>query len=61
MVNDKEIERVVGEIKLCCRIYLDNVQAFNPDASTDRIIEKIIADSDRLKVLYDTNKPQVEQ
>lgn len=58
MVNDSEIKNTISKIEVCCRIFMTEVSAFNPDASTDRIVENIIDLSDKLKTLYDTNKPQ---
>ena len=43
MKYDKKIERIIRDIKFSSDCYLEDIEVFNECATTDRIIESIIA------------------
>lgn len=58
MIKDKEIRRLVSEIKSKCLVFLDYVESFNECAFSDRMIEEIINKS---KELEDTHYKRFNQ
>ena len=54
MTNDHGIRTAIARIERLSKEFLSQP---NQDAYSDRIVEDIIDTAEKLKVLYDTNKP----
>ena len=54
MEKDIKIKNLVNRIKIDCNEYLDYINMYNECAYTDRMIENIISNLNKLKVISDT-------
>lgn len=55
MTNDKKILDLIKDIKSSADYYVSYVEATNPCAHTDRVVEKLLKDAEELRRLYGSN------
>ena len=54
MEKDIKIKNLVNRIKIDCNEYLDYINMYNECAYTDRMIENIISNLNKLKVIHNS-------
>lgn len=58
MNNDKKILDLIKDIKSSADYYVSYVEAYNPCAHTDRVVEKLLKSAEELRRVYGSNVPK---
>lgn len=58
MNNDKKILDLIKDIKSSADYYVSYVEAYNPCAHTDRVVEKLLKSAEELRRVYGSNIPK---
>lgn len=54
MINDNKIKNLIRKIRNECNEYLDYINKYNECAYSDRMIENIISNLNKLKVIHNS-------
>ena len=58
MINDAKILEKVRELNWKAKDFISYVQAYNPNAHSDRMLESILETAEEIKKLHDTQRPE---